>query len=151
MTATGEIARCSRSENIELFRHVVGGYGLFGVVTAVTLRLVPRVKVQRQVARLAVEELIDAFDERIGAGHLYGDFQFATAPDGADFLRTGVLSSYRPVDADQPIPDQQLRLSQRDWNELLKLSHSDKRRRSRNSPRSTSPPMARSTGATRTS
>ena len=126
VTPTGDIVRCSRTENSELFRHVVGGYGLFGVVTAVTLRLVPRVKVQRHVASLAVEELLDAFNERIGAGHLYGDFQFATAPDGADFLRTGVLSSYRPLDIDHPIPERQLRLSQRDWNELLKLSHSDK-------------------------
>src|SRR5688500_18577435 len=72
VTATGEVVRCSRAENPALFRHVVGGYGLFGVVTAVTLRLVPRVKVERQVARLEIEELIDAFDERISAGHLYG-------------------------------------------------------------------------------
>ena len=85
-----------------LFRHVVGGYGLFGVVTAVTLRLVPRVKVERRVARLEIEELIDAFDERIAAGHLYGDFQFATSPHSADFLRTGVLSSYRPVEIRAP-------------------------------------------------
>ena len=126
VTATGEILRCSREENAELFRHVVGGYGLFGVVTAVTLRLVPRLKVQRHVTRLAIDELIDAFDARIAAGHLYGDFQFATAPDSADFLRTGVLSSYRPIDIDRPLPQNQLRLSQRDWNELLTLAHSDK-------------------------
>ena len=87
-----------------LFRHVVGGYGLFGVVTAVTLRLVPRVKVERCVARLDIDELIDAFDERIADGHLYGDFQFATAPQCADFLRTGVLSSYRPVDPAAAFP-----------------------------------------------
>jgi len=100
---------------------------LFGVVTAVTLRLVPRVKVERRVARLEIEELMDAFEERITDGHLYGDFQFVTAPHGADFLRTGVLSSYRPLDVDQPIPDGQRRLSQHDWNELLTLAHRDKR------------------------
>jgi FAD/FMN-containing dehydrogenase len=127
VTATGELTRCSREENPELFRHVVGGYGLFGVVTAVTLRLVPRVKVQRCVARLEIEELMDAFDARISAGHLYGDFQFATSPHSADFLRTGVLSSYRPVEAARRIPDDQRRLSQGDWNELLRLAHTDKR------------------------
>lgn len=127
VTASGEPVRCSRARNAELFRHVVGGYGLFGVVTAVTLRLVPRTKVERCVARLEIEELIDAFDERIAAGHLYGDFQFATSPHSADFLRTGVLSSYRPVDAQRPIPDDQRRLSQADWNELLRLAHADKR------------------------
>jgi FAD/FMN-containing dehydrogenase len=127
VTATGELTRCSREHNPELFRHVVGGYGLFGVVTAVTLRLVPRVKVQRCVARLEIEELMDAFDARISAGHLYGDFQFATSPHSADFLRSGVLSSYRPVEAARRIPDDQRRLSQGDWNEQLRLAHTDKR------------------------
>jgi FAD/FMN-containing dehydrogenase len=127
VTASGDLLRCSRTENPALFRHVVGGYGLFGVVTAVTLRLVPRIKVERCVTRLEIEELIDAFDQRIAAGHLYGDFQFATSPHSADFLRTGVLSSYRPVEAQRRIPDDQRRLSQGDWNELLRLSHADKR------------------------
>jgi FAD/FMN-containing dehydrogenase len=124
---TGEVVRCSRNDNPELFRHVVGGYGLFGVVTAATLRLVPRVKVERCVAQMNIEELIDAFDERIAAGHLYGDFQFATAPDSAEFLRTGVLSSYRPVDDARSMPNDQRRLSQGHWNQLLTLAHSDKR------------------------
>jgi FAD/FMN-containing dehydrogenase len=127
VTPDGDVVRCSRSEHAELFRHVVGGYGLFGVVTAVTLRLVPRVKVQRCVARLDIDGLIDAFDERIAAGHLYGDFQFATAPDSPEFLRTGVLSSYRPVDGAPTIPGDQRRLSQNDWNQLLTLAHRDKR------------------------
>lgn len=127
VTATGDVVRCSRTQDAELFRHVVGGYGLFGVVTAVTLRLVPRVKVERRVSRLSIDSLIDAFDERIAAGHLYGDFQFATAPDSPEFLRTGVLSSYRPVPDDRQIPKDQRRLSQSDWNELLSLAHSDKR------------------------
>jgi len=127
VTADGEVVRCSRDENAELFRHAVGGYGLFGVVTAATLRLTPRVKVERQVARLDVDGLMDAFDERIAAGHLYGDFQFATAPDSPEFLRTGVLSSYRPVGHDRAIPGDQRRLSQADWNDLLTLAHADKR------------------------
>jgi len=127
VTPAGQVVRCSRSERPELFRHVVGGYGLFGVVSAVTLRLVPRVKIERCVAQLAVDDLIGAFDERIAAGHLYGDFQFATAPDSPEFLRTGVLSSYRPVDQARAIPTDQRRLSQQDWNELLTLAHGDKR------------------------
>ena len=127
VTPAGDVVRCSRAERPDLFRHVVGGYGLFGVVTAVTLRLVPRVKVERCVAQLTVDELIAAFDDRIAAGHLYGDFQFATAPDSPEFLRTGVLSSYRPVDPARVIPTDQRRLSQLDWNELLTLAHGDKR------------------------
>ncbi len=127
VTPAGDIIRCSREENREVFRHVVGGYGLFGVITAVTLRLVPREKVERRVARLDIDGLIDAFDERIADGHLYGDFQFATSPESPEFLRTGVLSSYRRADPERGIPLDQRRLSQNDWNRLLHLAHSDKR------------------------
>ena len=126
VTAAGDIVRCSRDQDADLFRHVVGGYGLFGVVTAVTLRLVPRVMVERQVTKLDIGQVMPAFEARIAEGHLYGDFQFATAPESDDFLRTGVLSSYRPVDIAHEIPTDQLRLSQSDWNQLLTLAHSDK-------------------------
>ena len=37
MDHTGEIRRCSRSENSELFRLAIGGYGLFGVISRITL------------------------------------------------------------------------------------------------------------------
>ena len=39
VTADGEVVRCSREEEAELFSLVVGGYGLFGVIATVTLRL----------------------------------------------------------------------------------------------------------------
>jgi FAD/FMN-containing dehydrogenase len=126
VTASGDLVRCSRETRPDLFRHVVGGYGLFGVVTAATLRLVPRIKVERCVARLDVDGLIGAFDARIAEGHLYGDFQFATAPESPEFLRTGVLSTYRPADPERIIPREQRRLSQLEWNELLALAHRDK-------------------------
>src|ERR1700730_9444225 len=45
--ATGTANLCSRTENPELFRLVHGGYGLFGVVTSVRVRLVPRKKIER--------------------------------------------------------------------------------------------------------
>ena len=128
VTSEGDLVRCSREEKPELFRHVIGGYGMFGVVTAATLRLTPRVKVRRCVAQMDVAELMPAFEERIADGHLYGDFQFATAPDSPGFLRTGVLSTYQPVDPATPIPALQRRLSQYDWNELLALAHCDKQR-----------------------
>ena len=45
----GERRRCSRTENAELFRAALGGYGLFGFVDTVTVRLAPRHKVRRAV------------------------------------------------------------------------------------------------------
>jgi FAD/FMN-containing dehydrogenase len=119
---------CSRTAHPDLFRHVVGGYGLCGVVVTATLRLVPRQQVERVVTLLDIEQLIETFDERIAQGYIYGDFQFATDPGHRGFLRTGVLSCYRPTDRLRPIPAQQRRLSQADWNRLLELAHRDKGR-----------------------
>src|SRR4029077_19181195 len=51
LNAVGDIVTCSRTENPELFRLVIGGYGLFGVITTVKLRLGRRRKVQRVVER----------------------------------------------------------------------------------------------------
>ena len=128
VTADGSAVMCSRTQRPELFRHVLGGYGLFGVVVGATLRLVPRVQVERVVTMLDVDALIDTFERRIAAGYLYGDFQFATAPDHSGFLRTGVLSCYRPTERVRTIPPGQRRLSQSDWNRLLELAHVDKQR-----------------------
>jgi FAD/FMN-containing dehydrogenase len=128
VTADGLIVTCSRTERPELFRHVVGGYGLFGVVTAATLRLVPRRQVERIVTLMDVEELIEALNQRIAEGCLYGDFQFATDPNTRGFLRSGVLSCYRPMARARPVPPRQRRLSQKDWNRLIELAHLDKRR-----------------------
>lgn len=124
----GTVVICSRTERPELFRHVVGGYGLFGVVTAATLRLVARQQVERVVTLLDVEQLMEALNQRIADGYLYGDFQLATDPTHPGFMRTGVLSCYRPTDRERPIPPTQRRLSQADWNRLLTLAHRDKRR-----------------------
>lgn len=41
VTADGELRECSRSSNADLFSAVAGGYGLFGVVVDLTLRVVP--------------------------------------------------------------------------------------------------------------
>ncbi len=124
--SAGDLRTCSRSEEPELFSLVVGGYGLFGVVYSVTLRLVPRRKLERVVEVRSIEGLIAAFDERVRSGFLYGDFQFATDPDSDEFLSTGVFSCYRPAPDDAPMPAEQRALSLEDWKGLLYLAHTNK-------------------------
>jgi FAD/FMN-containing dehydrogenase len=128
LDANGTFIRCSRRENSELFALVIGGYGLFGVIATVTLRLTPRRKLRRVVDVIDVEELAGRFAQRIGSGALYGDFQFAIDPAGDDFLRRGVFATYEPVPDDTPIPSGQRALSLEDWRQLLLLAHTDKSR-----------------------
>ncbi|MCY7379977.1 MAG: FAD-binding oxidoreductase, partial [Gemmatimonadaceae bacterium] len=122
----GELRLVSRTSHPELFRLVVGGYGLFGVVTSVTLRLVPRCTLRRVVEILTADALMDAFAQRIAAGFLYGDFQFAIDPASDDFLHRGVFSTYEPVDPALPIPAIQRALGSDDWQRLLYLAHTRK-------------------------
>ncbi|MET0858118.1 MAG: FAD-binding oxidoreductase [Telluria sp.] len=124
--ADGIVQLCSRACNRSLFGLAIGGYGLFGVIASVTLRLAPRRKMRRDVTLLGLDELLPAFDQRIAAGYAYGDFQFAIDPDSADFLQRGVFSCYVPVDDATPIGGDDKQLSESDWRRLLCLAHTDK-------------------------
>jgi FAD/FMN-containing dehydrogenase len=127
MNASGDLVSCSRSQKPELFRLAIGGYGLFGVVTSVRLRLRPRVKVRRVVKIAELHDIPDAFSERIRDGYLYGDYQFATDSGRDSFLRRGVFSCYQPVDAGTPLAKNPTRFNPEDWARLTRYSHTDKR------------------------
>jgi hypothetical protein len=124
--AGGDVIRCSRSENSELFSLVIGGYGLFGLVYSVTLRLTPRCKVQRIVQVIDIEEVMPGFERRIADGFLYGDYQFSINEASDSFLRKGVFSCYKPADPNTAIPPDQKQLSEANWADLIYLAHVDK-------------------------
>jgi hypothetical protein len=126
--ATGTPRTCSRTENQELFQLVHGGYGLFGIVTSVRLRLIPRKKVERVVEMQTVDDLMTAFDKRSSDGFLYGDFQFSIDRQSEDFLHRGVFSCYQPVPMETPVPAAEKQLSDENWRQLLYLAHVDKKK-----------------------
>jgi FAD/FMN-containing dehydrogenase len=126
LDAGGELRNCSRTENPELFSLAIGGYGLFGLIYSVTLRLVPRRKLERVVQVRDIAELPAAFAGRIRDGFLYGDFQYSIDESSDGYLRRGVFSCYRPVPDSTPIPAAQKELAERDWTNLLLLAHTDK-------------------------
>jgi FAD/FMN-containing dehydrogenase len=125
INADGKSMRCSREENNELFRLAIGGYGLFGLIDSVTLRLVPRQKLRRVVEIIRATDLPRRFEERIAQTFPYGDFQFSVDEKSPDFLQRGVFSCYQHVDEDQPtVAKRQLRDD--DWLELLRLAYTDR-------------------------
>jgi FAD/FMN-containing dehydrogenase len=125
--AKGALHSCSRSENEELFRLAIGGYGLFGFIYSVTLRLAPRRKLERVAELRTVEGLAEAFAERFRDGFLYGEFTCATDSKSGEFLRQGVLTCYRLLPDDTPPPaEQRAALDEKDRLSLLELGHTDK-------------------------
>ena len=126
VTEDGGLIECSRLQNAGLFAHVIGGYGLFGPIATVTLRLLPRRLLRRTVRIIDVEDGPAAARRRIEQGFLYGDFQFDIDPESPDFLTKGVFSCYQPVDGHEPAAATELSRDQ--WMALLHLAHADKRR-----------------------
>jgi FAD/FMN-containing dehydrogenase len=128
ITPDAQTLACSRTQNAELFSLVVGGYGLFGVIAAVTLHLGPRRRLRRLVDILDIDDAIPAVRRRASEGCLYGDFQYAIDAADDSFLRRGVCACYAPIADDTPVSDGSADLSEDDWLKLLQLAHTDKRR-----------------------
>lgn len=124
----GERLLCSRDENTELFRLAVGGYGLFGFVDSMVLKLTKREKLRRKVGEYSVEEVIPALEEFTGEGATYGDFQYMTDETSSDYLSKGILSVYTPLIGDGDIGEDNVGLSIEDWKKLFVLAHTDKSR-----------------------
>ncbi|PWT79283.1 MAG: hypothetical protein C5B58_13910 [Acidobacteria bacterium] len=123
--ADGKSIRCSRDENSELFRLAIGGYGLFGLIDSVSLRLVPRQKLRRVVEIIRASDLPGRFEERIAQTFLYGDFQFSVDEKSPDFLQRGVFSCYQRIDEHKPIAAKR-QLRDDDWLELLRFAYTDR-------------------------
>jgi FAD/FMN-containing dehydrogenase len=132
LTASGDEILCSRSVNPDWFALAIGGYGLFGIVTSLRLRLMRRVTVRREVRLETVEAIPARIERKIAEGCLYGDFQFSTANETDGFLRDGVLSVYRPISAAETSqgtpPAVPAMLSTEHWKQLITLAHVDKAR-----------------------
>lgn len=127
MNPDGELVACSRQNNSRLFAAAIGGYGLFGPIVDVTLRLSRRTKLRRVVRVIDIEDAVNAAQRFIDAGYLYGDFQFDVDPASPEFLTKGVFSCNQPVPDETPMPDAARELSSSAWSELLYLAHTDKK------------------------
>lgn len=124
--ASGKELVLDRRQNYGLFRLVVGGYGLFGIITKVKIKLMPSVRLKRYVELIHIRNLYSRFKSIIDQGFLYGDFQFSTDSTSEKFLKEGVFSCYSPALGSETISGNFKRLSEDDWNGLLLLGHINK-------------------------
>ncbi len=124
--AAGNERIVSRTENAAFFRLAIGGYGLLGPVVEVTLRLRERVKVQRIVSTESVEDAMQLLRDRGVTGDLYGEFSLSIDPESyTNYLRRGVLTTWRRVDFGTAVSDDRARWSPADWHRLRGLAHQD--------------------------
>lgn len=97
MLADGTKVTCSRTENADLFRHVVGGYGLFGVVLKAVLEIVPNAVYQTSRALIRSEDFPTLFESEMvgdpGLGLFYGHLSTARS----NFLEDMIVYRYDKV------------------------------------------------------
>ena len=65
MLADGSVTSVSKSENSELFRNVIGGYGLFGVILDVDLALVDDCVYEQSSTVSPLENLVEYFEKEV--------------------------------------------------------------------------------------
>lgn len=105
MLADGSVSTCSRSVNPELFRHVVGGYGLFGVILSAELDIVDNAVYQTGREVIRSDDFPRWFAETLQPNPVIGLFygHLSTAP--GNFLEDMIVYRYDRV-ADTAPPDQ---------------------------------------------
>jgi FAD/FMN-containing dehydrogenase len=99
MLADGQVVQCSRQENAELFSLVLGGYGLFGIILDVDLKVVPNELYSAHRSIIASRDYTTTYQQQISSdvGMVYG--RLSIAPDR--FLSEAILTRYRKL---APVP-----------------------------------------------
>lgn len=123
--ADGRTKHCSRTENPQLFKLAIGGYGNFGLISNATLRLMRRTKYRIGVQLCNVSDIPDKYAHAEMAFAEYGDFQCDINDDGPDFLRKGIWKAYYPVAANTLLTDLAT-MPPAQWQDLVYLAHTEK-------------------------
>src|SRR5262249_20121469 len=95
--ADGSLVTCSRTEHADLFRHAMGGYGLFGVITELELDMRPNALLAPHFEEMSGFELGERFARQLASDATiqmaYGRMDVALDR----FLDRAILITYRPT------------------------------------------------------
>lgn len=121
LTPKGEILRCSRTENTELFYTAIGGFGMLGCFVRITLQLKKIYSGQLSVHAFATADLRGLFQEfeaRMGAADYLVAWVDCFAKGKALGRSLVHQADYLPKGVD-PVPAQTLRVQHQDLPETL--------------------------------
>jgi FAD/FMN-containing dehydrogenase len=101
LLASGEVVECSRSREPRLFEWARVSLGALGVLTRVTLRLVPAYRLHERLLREDVETCLARFEER-AARHRHCEFFWLPAKDVAEVKLLDATDAAPDPLADRP-------------------------------------------------
>jgi FAD/FMN-containing dehydrogenase len=103
MKENGEIVNCSREENQELFKLVIGGYGLFGIVLDVKLKVVENEALQYKYIRLSPDNYVNYYKKYISENPnvnlVFGRLRISNK----HFLEEATLNFFEKVEGTIPV------------------------------------------------
>lgn len=104
MTADGSIVTASPTQNIELFSHALGGYGLFGVILDVDLEVVPNEIYTWFTTYIDYKNFPNFYKEHVEnndqLGLMYG--RISLSPTG--YLTETAVHTFAKTQQDKPLP-----------------------------------------------
>jgi FAD/FMN-containing dehydrogenase/glycerophosphoryl diester phosphodiesterase len=133
MLPSGEVRTCSRSENPELFKGALGGYGLLGVILDARLHTTPNVLYRRSASFLPSAEYPKRFQQRVAGNPAVGLAYGRLSVDSANLLTQSALYVYErapnPPARLPPMSDEGLVVVKREIFRASERSDGGKRRR----------------------
>ncbi len=102
LNSNGEVLLCSRTENSELFRLVLGGYGLFGIILDVKLKVVPNETLAFKYRRVSPADYVASYKNLVSdnpkAKLVFGRLRISNKL----FLEEATLNYFEAVDGIPP-------------------------------------------------
>lgn len=99
----GELVKCSRTENADLFGLTMGGYGLTGIITKLDVDLATNQRLEPTFQEMPAEDFGTRFVQALSDGAVsmaYGRLNV----DRANFLSDALLITYKPTVDQSEIP-----------------------------------------------
>lgn len=94
LCADGIIRTVSRTENPDLFGLAIGGYGLFGIITEVTLNLTLDTMLERHTATIKAHQLPDYFQKHVKNNPNISFYSARFSMGSQDLLENGLVIYY---------------------------------------------------------
>ena len=103
MTADGKVVTASLTQNAELFRHALGGYGLFGVILDVDLDVVPNEVYSWSKTYMDYKDFPDFYKNNIDGNNNVGLTYARISVSPTSYLTETAVNTFTKTDWNQPI------------------------------------------------
>lgn len=103
LLSNGKIMHCSPTENVELFRHALGGYGLMGVILDVDLDVVDNEMYVWKTHYLDYREFKSYYENKVEGNPNIGLAYGRLSMSPATFLRETAIHTYEKTHTELPL------------------------------------------------